>query len=38
VTGTSPGGPYNQLKFFDDGGERKLGFKGRPQVIFRLVK
>jgi CubicO group peptidase (beta-lactamase class C family) len=38
VTGTLPGGPYDRVKFFTDGGEAKMGFIAQPHVVYRLVK
>jgi hypothetical protein len=38
VTGTPPGGPYDQVKFFTHAGEAKMGFLTQPHVVYRMVK
>jgi CubicO group peptidase (beta-lactamase class C family) len=38
VTGTLPGGGYDQVKFFIENGEAKMGLSAYPHAVYRLVK
>jgi len=37
VSGTRPGGPYNQLKFHGDAADPKLSLSQSPHILYRYV-
>lgn len=38
VTGARAGGPYEKLRFYGDGSNRRLGFSSQPHVAYHLVQ
>lgn len=38
VTGARAGGPYEKLRFYGEGKDRRLGFSSQPHVAYHLVQ